>query len=156
KALVGYDRVRRIRLSYRPVSMQSHRFQTEIWLDDRSKFQIFSTSWRGIVEQTRQDESYWTFIAELHRRIAANNAQVDFSIGTPVIIYWIGVVVFFVITFGFAAMLIAALRQREWAGAALVGGFLALFFWHLGNYFRRNRPGSYRPESLPQAVMPKR
>jgi len=40
------------------------------------------------------------------------------------------------------------------AGAA-VGGFLVLFLWQGGNFFRRNRPGLYRPEALPAELMPK-
>src|SRR5690606_9986422 len=40
--LLRYDKIRRIRLAYRPATMQSHRFTTEIWSDDLPKFQIVS------------------------------------------------------------------------------------------------------------------
>jgi len=33
---IPFDRVRRLRVSYRPHSMQSHRFVTELWADGGS------------------------------------------------------------------------------------------------------------------------
>lgn len=153
--LLRYDKIDRVRLSFRPVTMQSYRFQAEIWSKDFPKIQIASTSWRGIVEQTRQDEAYTAFIVEMHRRIAAANAPVHFSTGMPAVIYWIGLAVFIAVALGLAALAVRALRLNEWAGAAVVGGFLALFLWQLGNFFRRNRPGTYRPESVPGIVLPR-
>ena len=55
---VRYDRVRAVRLSYRPVTMQTHRFITEIWSADNPKIQIVSVSWRSIMEQERLDKAY--------------------------------------------------------------------------------------------------
>jgi hypothetical protein len=55
---------------------------------------------------------------------------------------------------GLAALTLHALQTGAWAGAAFVGGFLALFLWQSGSYFRRNRPGSYRPDALPEALVP--
>ena len=153
--LLRYIKIERVRLSFRPVTMQSYRFQAEIWSKDFPKIQIASTSWRGIVEQTRQDEAYTAFIVELHRRIAAAHAPVQFSTGMPGIIYWLGLAVFVAVALGLAALAVRALRLNEWAGAAVVGGFLALFLWQLGNFFRRNRPGTYRPESVPGIVLPR-
>jgi hypothetical protein len=40
-------------------------------------------------------------------------------------------------------------------GAAFIAIFLALFLWQAGAFFRRNRPGIYRPEAPPEALMPK-
>ena len=43
------------------------------------------------------------------------------------------------------------IRVQMWFTAAL----MALFLWQGGNFFRRNRPGRYRPDALPAALMPK-
>jgi hypothetical protein len=153
--LLRYDKINRIRLSFRPVTMQSHRFQTEIWSEEMPKIQIASTTWRGIVEQTRQDEAYTAFIVELHRRLAAAGGRARFSIGIPSFKYWIGLVVFVAIALGLAALLVQALRVKEWGGAALIGGFLGLFVWQLGNFFRRNRPDDYAPDAVPANVLPR-
>ena len=43
---IRYERIRAVRLSFRPVTMQSRRFVTEIWSSDNPKIQIVSVSWR--------------------------------------------------------------------------------------------------------------
>ncbi len=154
--LLGYDKIRHVRLSYSPVTMQSYRFQTEIWSDTTPKIRIASTSWRGIVEQTRQDDAYNAFITELHRCLAGAGAHARFSTGTPRIKYWIGLVMFVAIVIGLVAITLQVLQLGQWAGAALVAGFMALFVWHLGVFFRRNRPVDYLPDAVPANVLPRR
>src|SRR5438105_15798371 len=46
-----YGRIVRVRLSFRPVTMQTRRFVTEIWPDQGPRLSIASTSWRSMVEQ---------------------------------------------------------------------------------------------------------
>lgn len=156
RGLVRYDQIRRVRLSFRPVTMQYYRFIAELWSEGMPRLRIASTSWRGIVEQERQDEAYSAFIVELHRRIAAAGTKALFSTGAPTIIYWLGLAIFTVVALGLAMLSVRALRLGEWSGAALVGGFFALFLWQLGVFFRRNRPGVYRPDDLPKIVLPRR
>ena len=69
------------RLSYRPATMQTHRFITEIWGEQSPKLQISSTSFRGLMEQQRQDARYAAFVGELHRRLAAAGSAVRFEAG---------------------------------------------------------------------------
>jgi hypothetical protein len=150
-----YDRVRRVRLSYRPVTMQSHRFVTEIWSSDNPKIQIASVSWRSLVEQGRLDAPYAAFIVELHRRLAAAGTAAQFSAGLPVAVYWIGVGVFAAVMVAIGVLTVRAMQAGQWSGAALVGLFFVVFAYQLGNYFRRNRPGRYRPDALPPNVLPR-
>ena len=42
----------------------------------------------------------------------------------------------------------------EWTAAALIGAFVALFAWHSGGFFDRNRPRDYRPNALPDKLVP--
>jgi hypothetical protein len=152
---VPYDRIRRLRLSFRPVTMQSHRFVAEIWYVAGPKLEICSTSWRSVVEQERHDAGYCAFIAELHRRIAAVGAGVSFEAGSPVVLYWIGVALFAGASLALAALTARALQVGATGGAAIVGGFLALFLWQVGTFLRRNRPATYEPDTLPPEVLPR-
>ena len=77
-----------------------------------------------------------------------------FETGSPALLYWPGLVIFAAGTLGLAALTVRALQAGAYAGAAFVGGFLGLFLWQSGNYFRRNRPGSYRPDALPKELVP--
>src|SRR5262245_60733567 len=66
---IYYDRITFVRMSFRPVTLQMHRYLTEIWSSDNPKVQFASASWRSITEQERLDAAYNDFAAELHRRI---------------------------------------------------------------------------------------
>lgn len=152
---IPYRNIRRIRLSFKPVSMQSQRFIAEIWADDAPKLEIVSSSWKSMVEQERLDKSYSAFIAELHRRLVEASAPVRFEQGGNPITYWPGLVVFTGVSFGLAFLVIRALQSDAIGGAAFIGAFLLLFLWQGGKFFSRNRPGVYRSDELPTALLPK-
>jgi hypothetical protein len=154
---VPYGDIARVRMSYRPVTMQTRRFITEIWPGGPAggaKLSIPSTTWRSMVEQAPQDQAYGAFIRELHRRIAARDGAPSFETGLPGVLYWPGLAVFAAAALALAALTLRALQTGELAGAAFVGAFLALFVWQSGSYFRRNRPGRYRPDALPRELVP--
>jgi hypothetical protein len=147
--------VRRLRMSYKPSNMQMHRFVTEVWADGAPKLEIVSNSWKSLVEQERMDKPYSAFVAELHRRIADAAMPVRYEQGGHPLLYWPGVVVFIGVTLGLAGLIVRALQAAAIGGAALIAVFLAVFLWQGGNFIRRNRPGVYRPDALPQELMPK-
>jgi hypothetical protein len=59
------------------------------------------------------------------------------------------------VALGLAVLIVRALQAGALAGALFVAAFLALFLWQAGNFFRRNRPGLYRADAPPRALMPK-
>ena len=151
---IPYARVTRVRLSFRPVTMQTRRFLAEVWSAGGPRLSIASTSWRSMVEQEAQDQAYGAFMRELHRRIAAAGATPAFDRGSPALLYWPGLAVFVGVVAGFAVLIVQALDIGAYGGAAVVGAFFALFAWQGGTYFRRNRPGRYRPDALPADLVP--
>jgi hypothetical protein len=153
--LIRYDRFYRVRLSFRPATMQSHRFITEIWPIDGPKIQIASTSWQGLTMQQRQDAPYAAFITELHRRLAAAGSTATFRGGTAVAIYGVGLVVISGAMVAFVVLMVKAALLAEWRSVAIVAALLCLFAWQLGNYFVRNRPGDYRPDAIPPRLLPR-
>jgi hypothetical protein len=154
--VVPYDRIRRVRLAFRPMTMQTQRYLTEIWSPDAPKLQIASSSWRSIVEQERQDAAYSAFITELHRRLAAAKSQALFQRGLPSILFALGVVVYGAALIGFVALSVRALQAGDKAAAAFVFVFFLLFAWQVGTYFYRNKPGRYRVEEPPAQLLPRR
>jgi hypothetical protein len=151
---IPYDRITRIRLSFRPVTMQTRRFVTEIWWPGAPRLSIASSSWRSLVEQAAQDQDYGAFVRELNARVAAAGGAASFETGVPSFLYWPGVAVFVGVAAGLALLTLRALALDAYSGAALVAAFLALFVWQSGGYFKRNRPGRYRPEAPPKALVP--
>ena len=152
---VAWRDVDRVRLSFRPASMQSHRFLTEIWAAGAPKLTIMSTSWKSMVVQERLDEGYAAFIAELHRRLAQAQTQARFEQGTNPLQYWPGLVVFAGVSLALAFLVVRALQEHAIGGALFIAGFLAFFLWRGGDFFRRNRPRLYRAEAPPLALLPK-
>jgi hypothetical protein len=152
---VPYRDIRRVRLSFRPATMQSYRFLTEIWSATGPKLTIASTSWRGIVEQERLDRPYRDFVLALHRRIAAAAATPLLQGGSPAVLYWPGVVIFALIALAVAALLARALVQDSWAAVLFLTGFFVLLLWQIGGFFRRNRPRRYAADAVPDDLLPK-
>lgn len=154
---IRYRDVRRLRLSFKPGTIQAYRFLTEIWAEGAPKLEILSSSWKSMVEQERLDDAYAAFITELHARVAATGSPVPvrYEQGANPFLYWPGLVFYTVVALGLAATVVRALQLDTWGAAAFIGGIGALFLWQGGNFFRRNRPGIYRPDDLPRAVVPR-
>ena len=153
--LIRYDQVRRVRMSFRPATLQNQRFITEIWAPQHPKLQISSTTFRGLMEQARQDGEYTAFVAELHRRLAEAGSAARFESGMHPVLYWLGVAVFAAIGVTLGGFLVATLLKRDLTGAAVVAGVIALLIWQVGMMFRRNRPLIYRPDEPPETVLPR-
>lgn len=152
---VPYREIKHVRLLYRPANMQSHRFVAEIRADQAPTLKIVSVSWRSMMEQQRQDGPYREFVTALHRRLSDAGAATVFEAGTSPFIYWPGVALFAAMALAMAFLIARAMAEGAWAGAAMVGAFMGLFLWQVGNFFRRNRPGAYRPDSIPETLLPR-
>jgi len=149
-----FRQIRRVRLSFRPLTMQNHRFVAEVWTEG-PKLTIASTSWKSLVEHERLDARYREFVIALCRRIGAAGGHTLFQTGSPAILYWIGVVVFAGGSLALAGLIVRALQDSAWGGAAFIAAFLGLFLWQAGTFFRRNRPGLFRPDAVPDSVLPR-
>lgn len=151
---VPYTAIRRIRISFRPTSMQTHRFVTEVVADEAPYLRIVSTSWKSLVEQERLDQAYSAFVRELHRRVAGRNGSAIYERGRSPLLYWPGLVCCALVATGLALLVVRALEAHAVLAALLIALFLALFVWQGGQFFRRNRPGGYSPEAVPPELLP--
>lgn len=152
---IAYRDVRRVRMSFRPVNMQTQRFLTEVWADGAPTLKISSSSWKSMFEQERLDKAYSAFVAELHRRIARAAAPARFEQGSNPLLYWLGLAVFVGVVCGLGLLIVRGLQAEAWSGAAFIAGFMALCLWQGIVFFDRNRPGFYRAEAPPAALLPK-
>lgn len=151
---VPYRNIRRVRMSYRPTSIHSHRFFTEVWGEGAPRLKIASSSWKSMVEQERLDRPYSIFVRELHRRVSNAAPSARFEQGHSPFIFWPSLAVFAAVALGLAALVTRALQAEAYGGAAFIAAFFALYLWHSTNFLRRNRPGTYRPDAPPAEVMP--
>ncbi|GAB1716699.1 MAG: hypothetical protein NTAFB05_17410 [Nitrobacter sp.] len=149
-----YADIAAVRMSYRPMSMQSRRFRTDILHRDGGRIVVMSTTWQTLALMDTQDKDYRVFIVELHRRLALHGARASLVGGLRPALYFAGVGVLTLLSVAMAALLVRALVIGEWAGALFIVGLSALFGWQAGGYMRRNRPRAYTFDALPQDLLP--
>ncbi|MCW5682883.1 MAG: hypothetical protein KIT85_00715 [Pseudolabrys sp.] len=151
---IRYDQITRLRMSFRPATMQRGRYQLEIWSSVAPRMPVISATVRSMVEMQPQGPEFRAFVTELHRRITETGHQPRCEAGLFPPVYWIGVTVLGLTALAMAAMIVRALQAGVWAGAAFVLAFLALFLWQGGQFFRLNRPGPYNVAQPPAALLP--
>ena len=149
-----YAGISEIRLSYRPVSMQSRRFRADIGNKDGGRIAILSTSWQSAALMAPQDQDYRVFITALHARLAQAGSQASLAGGLKPRIYAAALLLLALVAIAMLGLLVRALATGEFAGALFLVGFAALFAWQVGGFVRRNRPLAYSFEHLPKALLP--
>lgn len=152
---VPYADIRHIRLSFRPVTMQSYRFLAEIRAERAPKIPVASASWKSMMEQERLDAGYVRFIRALHERIAAAHGTPRLRAGAVAFLYWPGLAIFAGICVAMIGLTIRALQQGETAAMLFLFGFFLVLVWQLGTFFRRNLPRSYTLDNIPPDVLPR-
>jgi hypothetical protein len=149
-----YAGIAAIRLSYRPVSMQSRRFRADIDRSGGGRLAIVSTSWQTAALMAPQDRDYRIFITQLHRRMAEAGSSAALSGGLRPGVYAAAVVLLALVGIAIAGLFVRAVATGEFAGALFLVGFTALFGWQIGGFVRRNRPRAYSFDHLPEALLP--
>jgi hypothetical protein len=149
-----YADIAAIRLSYRPVSMQSRRFRADIESATAQRIAVLSTSWQTVALMAPQDADYRVFITQLHARMrqAGSKAVLIGGIGPKT--YAAGIVLLALVAIAIAGLLVRAIATGEWAGGLFLVGFAALFTWQIGGFVKRNRPRSYSFDDLPKELLP--
>jgi hypothetical protein len=149
-----YMDIAAVRLSYRPVSMQSRRFRADIESVSGQRIVILSTSWQTVALMAPQDNDYRAFITQLHARMdkAGSHAALIGGIGPKT--HAAGIVLLALVGIAIAGLLARAVGTGEWAGGLFLVGFAALFTWQIGGFVMRNRPRAYTFDHLPVALLP--
>ena len=150
----AYADISAIRLSYRPVSMQSRRFRADISHASGARLAVLSTTWQTVSLMKPQDHGYHAFIAGLHRRMAAAGSKAALIGGLTPNLYLAAVVSLVLLGIAMAGLLVRAIATGEYSGALFLLGFAALFTWQIGGFVRRNRPRTYTFDDLPEALLP--
>jgi len=150
----AYRDIASIRLSYRPSSMQAHRFRADIWNRDGGHIRIVSTNWQTVSLMTPQDNGYRAFIEGLHARMAASGSTARLTGGLPSGLYAAALVFVALLAIAMVGLFVRAVATGEHAGALFLIGFALLFNWQIGGFVRRNRPISYTFDGLPEALLP--
>jgi hypothetical protein len=143
-----------VRLSYRPVSMQSRRFRCDIEHRNGQRISVLSTTWQTVTLMTPQDKDYRAFIIELHRRLDAAGSRARLVGGLKPGLYAASVAVLALVAIAITGLLARAVATGALGGALFLLGFAALFGWQIGGFIRRNKPQRYGFDALPEELLP--
>jgi hypothetical protein len=149
-----YADIATVRLSYRPVSMQSRRFRADIGNAEGGRIAVLSTSWQTAALMAPQDTDYRAFMTQLHARMASAGSRAVLVGGLGPRVYAAAMVCVTLVAMAMAGLFVRSIATGEWAGASFLVGFAALFVWQVGGFVRRNRPLAYTPDRLPEALLP--
>ena len=152
--LWAYTDIAAVRLSYRPVSMQSRRFRADILNAEGARLAILSTSWHTAALMAPQDRDYRAFIVALHARMAKGGSRAVLAGGLGPRVYAAAIVCVTLLAVAMTGLLLRSVTTGEWAGALFLIGFAALFAWQVGGFIVRNRPRTYGFDDLPKALLP--
>jgi len=150
----AYRDVTGVSMSFRPTSMQAHRFRTDVRHKDGDRIRIVSTNWQTVSLMTPQDNGYRAFIEGLHARMAAAGSTAKLTGGLPSGLYSAALVFVGLLALAMAGLFVRAIATGEYAGALFLVGFALLFNWQIGGFIRRNKPITYTFGHLPQSLLP--
>uniref|UniRef100_Q07RJ1 Bll5862 protein n=1 Tax=Rhodopseudomonas palustris (strain BisA53) TaxID=316055 RepID=Q07RJ1_RHOP5 len=149
-----YDSIALVRLSFRPVSMQSRRFRADLQNTDGERLSVVSTTWQTVALMAPQDQAYRAFIVALHRKMSAAGSRAELVGGLKPWAYNAALVVLALLAVAMTGLLARAVATGEWAGIIFFLGFTALFVWQIGGFIHRNKPRRYTFDALPKELLP--
>lgn len=149
-----YADIASIRLSYRPMSLQSRRFRADLRKSGGGRIAIVSTTWQTVTLMAPQDQGYRAFIVELHARMKAAGSTATLTGGIGRLSYGTAVVMLVLLAIAMVGLLVRALLTSEFTGALFLVGISIWFAWTIGAFIRRNRPRRYSFDELPEALLP--
>ncbi|MEA2943696.1 MAG: hypothetical protein QOD09_4225, partial [Bradyrhizobium sp.] len=113
----AYREFAAVRLSYRPVSMQSRRFRADIDRADGGRVAILSTTRQTSALMAPQDGDYRAFIIHLHRRMQQGGSKAALTGGLGPRIYAAAMVSLALVGVAMVGLFIRAIATGEIAGA---------------------------------------
>ena len=150
----AYAEIVAIRLSFRPVSMQAHRFRADLRHVDGGSLTILSTSWHTAALMAPQDQSFRVFMTALHARMRQAGSRAVLTGGLSRRMYAAALAMVALLAIAMIGLLIRALATGQLGGAAFILGFAALFGWQVGGFLRRNRPLVSTFDTIPKSLLP--
>jgi hypothetical protein len=149
-----YGDISAIRLSFRPVSMQQHRFRADLGHAGGGRIAILSTSWQTAALMAAQDLGFRDFIVELHARLSRSGSRATLTAGLGRTTYAAALALLAMLAVAMVGLFIRAVATGEFTGALFIIGFAALFTWQIGGFIRRNQPRAYSFDRLPETLLP--
>jgi len=166
KAEFPYRDIALLRLSYAPTNIANDGYRARLVSRGGRSVAFSNLSWRSMAEMERHHDAYRAFVAALAERIMRANPQAELSAGLAPWRFRTMCGLAGATAAALAGTALFALYQRFQPSAAwppglaslmagLAGFTLAYLLYWMHRYLGRNRPGAFRPDDIPERVLPK-
>jgi hypothetical protein len=152
---LAFGAIRRVRLSYRPSNFLTPRFVCEIAGQNGERFRLSNVTWAGLAGLEVQNAAFSTFVTRLHQALGRLGKDVAYERGDPLWRYGLLLALSALPLCALVVIGIMAVQDGLRGTAVAVAMFLAVLLWPTVLHARLNKPGPYRPDALPQALLPK-
>jgi hypothetical protein len=150
-----YREIAEVRLSFSPTRFDRGRYRCDIRMKSGARTAILSTHYAGIADFQDRAATYVPFVHGLIARVAAANPHCRFRAGKSPLVYW-AEHLFLLAMFALLVIVLAAIggshmSESSWTKLMLILGAIPLLI----AYTRANYPRSFKPDAVPEAVLPK-
>ena len=147
----------RVRLDFAPTRPERNRYRCRLTLRTGETLEFFNRTYAGVYDFRDTSAEYVGFVRALHDALAAGAALAPgrrFVTGAGWGSYAANLVAtaFVFLCFGVIAWFLARVNLTWMIGLKLL--ILIFYVPTLLRWVARNRPGDYRPEAIPAAVLP--
>jgi hypothetical protein len=143
-----------IRLAFEPTRFDSQRHRCDITMRDGARVTIWSTHYVSVGEFEDRGETYAALARALIARVAAANPSAVFRAGKSPFTFWRQLVVL-LIAFSALIYMIMLVGSAAFSGLVIVKLIIvAAFVPLLLRYIHKNRSGRFRPDAIPEDVLP--
>ncbi|MEQ9285262.1 MAG: hypothetical protein RIG77_00050 [Cyclobacteriaceae bacterium] len=153
ESLVEYTAILRVNPAF--VSTKSNSFyQCTLKLKNGESVLLKSQHYVGLANFEDRNESYVNFVKGLHKILSTANPGIEYKKGIGKLAYLASMLLFVIAGVAFPIVAIAMLigGQLLYGGIALLASILLIF--RMINYSKRNKPGTYTPDALPDTLLP--
>ncbi len=149
---IPFASIRRVRLRFEPTRQQPNKYAMHIEGGDFAT--ITNINYRGIADFEDQSAEYTNFVRAFHEAVTASGAEPEFASGSTPGAYLANILMsVFILTVLAGVGFLALTAGILWLVA--VKALIILFYIpNLLRLLKKNKPGQYRPDHLPEQHLP--
>jgi hypothetical protein len=154
ESLTAYSDITEINPSF--VSTKNNSFyQCKIKVSSGPELLFKSQHYKGLANFENRNEDYTAFIKGLHKIVNATNLNIKFKKGIGTIAYILSMVIFVItgLLFPITSVFLLIGGQIVYGGIGALVSVLLIF--RMINFSKKNKPGSYSADALPDNLLPK-
>ncbi len=152
---VSLEEVKAVQLEFAPTRPEPNRYRCRVTLNNATRLEFLNRTYRGVYDFADTSASYLEFVLALHTGLARHSPGCQFVAGASTASYAVNIAVLVLVV----AVVLGALGFFLMAGmlwVVLIKVLLIVFYLPSAiRWVRRNKPQQYRPESIPEDMLPR-